>query len=49
MTKTIMSALINKDAHINNKQFDGDRRTKTHINAPEPVQELLNKFLSEAY
>ncbi len=47
MTKTIMSALINEDGHINKKQFDGDRRTKTHANAPEPVQELLNKFLSE--
>ena len=47
MTKTIMSALINEGGHINKKQFDGDRRTKTHTNAPEPVQELLNKFLSE--
>lgn len=47
MTKTIMSALINEDGHINKKRFDGDRRTKTHTNAPEPVQELLNKFLSE--
>ena len=46
MTKTIMSALINEDGHINKKQFDGDRRTKTHTNAPEPVQELLNRILS---
>lgn len=47
MTETIMSALINEDGHINKKQFDGDRRTKTHTNAPEPVQELLNRILSE--
>jgi len=47
MTETIMSALINEDGHINKKQFDADRRTKTHTNAPEPVQELLNKILSE--
>ena len=47
MTKTIMSVLINEDGHINKKQFDGDRRTKTHTNAPEPVQELLNKILSQ--
>ncbi len=45
MTKMMMSALINEDGHINKKQFDGNRRTKTHTNAPEPVQELLNKFL----
>ncbi len=43
----MMSALINEDGHINQKQFDGDRLTKTHTNAPEPVQELLNKFLSK--
>jgi hypothetical protein len=47
MTESIMSALINEDGHINKKQFDGDRRTKTHTNAPEPVQELLNRILSE--
>ena len=47
MTETIMSALINEDGHINKKQFDGDRRTRTHANAPEPVQELLNRILSE--
>ena len=46
MTKTIMSALINEDGHINKKQFDGDRRTRTHAMAPEPVQQLLNKLLS---
>lgn len=47
MSKMMMSVLINEDGHINKKQFDGDRRTKTYINAPEPVQELLNKFLSK--
>lgn len=47
MTKIVMSALVNEDGHINRKQFDGDRRTKTHTNAPEPVQELLNKILSQ--
>lgn len=47
MTKMMMSALINEDGHINKKQFDGNRRTKTHTNAFEPVQELLNKFLSK--
>lgn len=47
MTKIVMSALINEDGHINKKQFDGDRRTKTHTNSPEPVQELLNKILSQ--
>lgn len=41
MTKIVMSALINEDGHINRKQFDGDRRTKTHTNAPKLVQELL--------
>jgi len=45
--KMIMSALTNDDGHINKKQFDGDRRTKTHSHAPEPVQELLNRILSE--
>jgi len=47
MTKIVMLALINEDGHINKKQFDGARRTKTYTNAPEPVQELLNKILSE--
>ena len=47
IVKIVMSALINEDGHINKKQFNGDRRTKTHTNAPEPVQELLNKFLSK--
>ena len=46
MTKTLMSALVNKDGHINEQQFDGDKRTRTHGLAPEPVQQLLNKFLS---
>ena len=44
---TIMLALINEDGNINKKQFDGDRRIKTHSNAPEPVQELLKNILSE--
>lgn len=35
MTKTIMLALINEGGHINKKQFDGDRRTKTHSNSKE--------------
>ena len=48
-TKIAMSALVNEDGHINKKDFDGDRRTKTHTSAPEPVQELLNKLLSENY
>jgi hypothetical protein len=47
MTKIVMSALVNEDGHINRKQSDGHRRTKTHTNAPEPVQELLNKILSQ--
>ena len=47
MTKVMMSALINEDGHINKKHFDGNLRTKTHTNAPEPVQQLLKKFLSK--
>ena len=46
--KKVLEAFEKKiDGHINKKQFDGDRRTKTHTNAPEPVQELLNRILSE--
>lgn len=45
MTEAIMSALVNEDGHINEQQFDGDKRTRTHAMAPEPVQQLLNKFL----
>lgn len=47
MSKAFMSALVNEDEQINKQQFDGERRTKTHTNAPEPVQELLNRILSE--
>lgn len=45
MVNKAMSALRNKDGHITKKPFDGDKRTKPHSNAPEPVQELLIKFL----
>lgn len=44
MSNLLMSALINDTSHINKLEFDGDYRTKTHLNAPEPVQELLNKI-----
>ena len=47
MAKVDISALIIEGAHLNNRQFNGDRRTKTYTNAPEPVQELLNRILSE--
>ena len=46
MSNLLMSALTNDIGHINKLEFDGDYRTKTHLNAPEPVQELLNKFFS---
>ena len=46
MTDVDISALRNEGAHLNNKEFDGDRRTRTHAMATEPVQQLLNKFLS---
>lgn len=39
-------SLTNDIGHINKLEFDGDYRTKTHLNAAEPVQELLNKFFS---
>ena len=38
--------IFNDIGHINKLEFDGDYRTKTHLNAAEPVQELLNKFFS---
>jgi hypothetical protein len=44
MVKEAMSALTNKDGPLTRKPFDGDKRTKSHSNAPEPVQELLIKF-----
>ena len=46
MSEVDMSELINEGADLINSQFDGDRRTRTHAMAPEPVQQLLNKFLS---
>ena len=46
MADVDISALITEGAHLNNRQFDGDRRTRTHAMAPEPVQQLLNKLLS---
>nr|ULD16102.1 hypothetical protein [Cylindrotheca closterium] len=49
MTKIVMSALVNEDGHINEQQFDGNKRTRTHGRAPEPVQQLLNKILSIQY
>lgn len=45
MSEVAMSALINEGAHLNNRQFDGDRITRTHAMASEPVQQLLNKFI----
>ena len=47
MTALAMSALVSVDGHISTKKFEGDTRTKLYGNAPEPVQELLNKRLSE--
>ena len=41
-----MLALINNIGCINKLEFDLDYRTKSHLNAPEPVQGLLNKFFS---
>lgn len=46
MSDVDISALITEGAHLNNRQFDSDRRTRTHAMAPEPVQQLLNKLLS---
>ena len=46
MSEVDMSELINEGANLINSQFDGDRRTRTHGMAPEPVQQLLTKFLS---
>ena len=37
MTEVDISALTNEGAHLNNKKFDGDRRTKTHTNATKPI------------
>ena len=45
MTELDISALTNEGAHLNNREFDGDRRTRTHAMSPEPVQQLLNKLL----
>ena len=46
MSEIDMSASVNEGAHLIDRQFDGDRRTRTYGLAPEPVQHLLNKFLS---
>ena len=44
--ETCLTLTHSEGAHLNNRQFDGDRRTRTHTMAPEPVQQLLNKLLS---
>jgi hypothetical protein len=49
MVKEAMSALTNKDGPITRKPFEGDKRTKSHMYAPEPVQELLNKILESKF
>ena len=44
MSNLLMSALINDIGHINELEFDGYYRTKTYLNAPEPVQELQSSL-----
>jgi len=45
MTKVTMSSLRTKGAHLNNRQFNDERRTRTHAMVTELMQQLLNKFL----
>lgn len=40
-----ISLLITEGAHLNDRQFDGDQRTRTHAMAPEPVQQHLQRLL----
>jgi len=43
MVQVDISALITEGAHLNNRQFDVDRRARTHAMAPEPVQQYYTK------